>query len=89
MDAHRKPFDGTDLLTKFEQEFLREPYRAYYIAKRNNFFASVDGFKDLWNCFILANEIWMASPHRRHSPPRTRHGRQLRGGESAHLCMAA
>jgi hypothetical protein len=26
MDARRKPFDDADLLTKFEQEILREPY---------------------------------------------------------------
>jgi hypothetical protein len=58
MTARRKPFDDAELLTKFEQEFLRESYRGYYTAKRNNFFASVDGFKDLWDCFMLANDIW-------------------------------
>src|SRR5258708_8645431 len=59
MDARRKPFDDADLLTKFEQEILREPYKEYYTAKRNNFFASVEGFKDLWECFMLSNTIWM------------------------------
>jgi len=58
MDSHRqKPFDDADLLTKFEQETLQEPYRAYYTAKRNNFFASVEGFNDLWDCFMLSNTI--------------------------------
>jgi hypothetical protein len=59
MDARRKPFDDADLLTKFEQETMPEPYRGYYAAKRNNFFASVQGFKDLWDCFMLSNTIWM------------------------------
>jgi hypothetical protein len=59
MEARCKPFDDADLLTQFEQEMLREPYKGYYTAKRNNFFASVDGFKDLWDCFMLSNSIWM------------------------------
>jgi len=57
MDARRKPFDDADLLTKFEQEILQEPYRGYYAAKRNNFFASIEGFTDLWDCFMLSNTI--------------------------------
>jgi hypothetical protein len=59
METRSKPFDDADLLTKFEQEILQEPYKGYYTAKRNNFFASVDGFKDLWDCFMLSNTIWM------------------------------
>lgn len=59
MDARRKPFDDADLLTKFEQDILREPYKGYYAAKRNNFFASIEGFRDLWDCFMLSNTIWM------------------------------
>ena len=59
MDARRNPVDDADLLTKFEQDTLCEPYRGYYAAKRHNFFASIDGFKDLWDCFMLSNTIWM------------------------------
>jgi hypothetical protein len=59
MDARKKPFNEADLLTKFEQEMLCDPYKGYYVAKRNNFFASIEGFKDLWDCFMLSNTIWM------------------------------
>src|SRR6266849_8461172 len=58
MNPRRKPFDDADLLTKFEHEILREPYEEYYTAKRNNFFASVEGFRDLWDGFMLDNDIW-------------------------------
>ena len=59
MGTSRKPFDDADLLTKFEQEVLRDPYKGYYTAKRNNLFASIESFKDLWDCFMLSNTIWM------------------------------
>jgi hypothetical protein len=59
MATRRTPFDAADLLTKFEQETLREPYKAYYTTKRNNFFASVSSFKELWDCYMLSNTIWM------------------------------
>ena len=53
------PPNPSNLLTKFEQETMREPYREYYATKRNNFFASVQGFRPLWDCFMLANDIWI------------------------------
>jgi hypothetical protein len=48
-----------DLLGNFEQRELRSPYKDYYMVRRNNLFASIEAFRDLWDCFMLANEIWM------------------------------
>jgi hypothetical protein len=59
MGTRRQPFDESELLTRLEKETVSEPYRRFYVARKNNFFASVDGFKDLWACFMLSNTIWM------------------------------
>ena len=59
MDAHTLPFNDSDLLTPFEQRTLVEPYKGFYAAKRNNFFASLQGFPDLWDAFMRLNAIWM------------------------------
>ncbi len=59
MNARKIKFDEVDLLTKFERDTLCAPYRDFYVAKRNNLFASIDGLKDLWGCFMLANAVWM------------------------------
>jgi len=48
-----------DLLAKFEIDNIPEEYRQYYAAKRNNFFASVQNFPDLWRYYILLDGIWM------------------------------
>jgi hypothetical protein len=38
LPAMTPQLDYSDLLTKFEQENLREPYKEYYATKRHNFF---------------------------------------------------
>lgn len=48
-----------DLLLRFEQENLPPHYRDYYVAKRQNLFASIEGFSPLWRCFMLLDEIWL------------------------------
>ena len=38
----------TDLLVKFEIDNIPTEYREYYATKRNNFFASIQGFREMW-----------------------------------------
>src|ERR1700733_14736637 len=48
-----------DLLVSFESEHIPEFYKDYYKIKRNNFFASVQGFPELWQYYFLLDEIWL------------------------------
>jgi len=48
-----------DLLVKFEIDNIPADYREYYSTKRNNFFASIQGFRDIWNYYIMLDRIWM------------------------------
>lgn len=50
-------FDDKDLLTDFERRFTG-PYKEYYLAKRNNLFASIQSFPDMWDCFMLLDRIY-------------------------------
>jgi hypothetical protein len=45
------------LLLPFERKSIAEHYRPYYLAKRNNFFASVQGAPDLWRYYQLLDKI--------------------------------
>ena len=49
----------TDLLVPFEIQNFPSEYRQYYATKRNNLFASIQGFRDLWNCYHMLDQIWM------------------------------
>ena len=49
----------SDLLVKFEIDNIPADYREYYSTKRNNFFASIQGFRDIWNYYIMLDRIWM------------------------------
>jgi hypothetical protein len=52
--------DETDkLLHKFEIDNIPNEYRAYYGIKRNNFFASIHGFPEMWQCYLRLDTIWM------------------------------
>lgn len=42
-----------------ERRFLREPYKEFFLAKRQNFFATLQAFLDVWDCFMRLDEIWM------------------------------
>jgi len=57
-NSKSKP-EETDLLVPFEIATIPESYREYYRTKRNNFFASVQRFGDLWKYYILLDEIWL------------------------------
>jgi hypothetical protein len=45
-------------LLPVENAHLRGEYRNYYLHKRNNFFATIQAFPKLWDCFLLLDEIW-------------------------------
>lgn len=49
----------TDLLVQFEIINIPDEYREYYKTKRNNFFASIQGFHELWEYYIRLDAIWM------------------------------
>jgi hypothetical protein len=49
----------TDLLVPFEIQNLPADYREYYKIKRNNFFASIQGFPEMWRYYILLDAIWL------------------------------
>ena len=47
------------MLLPFEEEKLRKEYKNYFIAKRTNYFASIESLPDLWDCYLSLDEIWM------------------------------
>jgi len=46
-----------DLLLPAERKVIAEHYRSYYLAKRNNFFASLQTSPDLWRYYQLLDKI--------------------------------
>jgi tetratricopeptide (TPR) repeat protein len=57
--APRKNLKETELLVKFELDNIPSDYREYYSAKRNNFFASIQGFREMWDYYLRLDAIWM------------------------------
>jgi tetratricopeptide (TPR) repeat protein len=54
------PLEETDkLLHKFEIDNIPAQYREYYGIKRNNFFASIQGFHEMWEYYLRLDAIWM------------------------------
>jgi hypothetical protein len=49
--------DQDQILVKFEEENLADPYKEYYAAKRNNFFATIFQLPALWEGFMLLDKI--------------------------------
>lgn len=49
----------TDVLLTFENEHFSSEYKEYYKAKRQNFFATIQSFPGLWDCFQRLDQIWM------------------------------
>jgi hypothetical protein len=47
------------LLVKFETDNIPAQYREYYGIKRNNFFASIQGFPEMWEYYLRLDAIWM------------------------------
>lgn len=48
-----------DVLLPFEQQNMPLEYMEYYGYKRNNFFASIQKFRDQWNYYLKLDAIWM------------------------------
>jgi hypothetical protein len=46
------------LLVEFETKNLPDDYRKYYKIKRNNFFASIEMYPQLWAFFCKIDAIW-------------------------------
>jgi hypothetical protein len=46
-------------LVKFEIDNIPDEYRGYYGIKRNNFFASIQGFPEMWECYLKLDAIWL------------------------------
>jgi hypothetical protein len=51
--------EEAELLLPFESQHIPPAYKEYYKIKRNNFFASIQGFPEVWRCHILLDEIWL------------------------------
>jgi hypothetical protein len=47
-----------DLLVPFEMQNLPAYYKEYYTTKRQNFFASIQLFPELWTYYTLLDKIW-------------------------------
>src|ERR1035438_10467283 len=46
-----------EFLTAFERTNLPPEYKQHYLAKRQNFHASIQGFPELWNLYLLLDKI--------------------------------
>lgn len=58
--AQPNTLEDTDkLLQKFEIDNIPAQYREYYGIKRNNFFASIQGFREMWEYYLRLDAIWM------------------------------
>jgi len=49
----------SDLLVPFEIRNIPDKYREYYAIKRHNFFASIQGFAEIWKGYHLLDAIWL------------------------------
>jgi hypothetical protein len=47
------------LLLKFEIDNIPDDYREYYGAKRQNFFASIQRFRETWDLYLRQDAIWL------------------------------
>ena len=47
------------LLLDFERLAFSRGYAEYYAVKRNNFFANIQSFREVWQCFMALDEFWM------------------------------
>ncbi len=48
-----------DILVQFELENIPAEYREYYAARRQNFFASIQSFSEMWKYYHLLDAIWL------------------------------
>jgi hypothetical protein len=58
VDYKAQAIPESELLVPFESQSLPADYKEYYLAKRQNFFASIQGFPETFNCYMLLDELW-------------------------------
>jgi|SRR5215831_15743017 len=51
--------DENALLVEFERRHIPQDYREYYATKRNNFFASIQNFSELWDLYLRLDAVWL------------------------------
>jgi hypothetical protein len=49
----------SDLLVPFEIQNIPDKYREYYRIRRHNFFASIQGFSEMWRYYHRLDSIWL------------------------------
>ncbi len=49
----------SDLLVPFESQNIPAEYKEYYKIKRNNLFASIQRFPEMWKYYTLLDAIWL------------------------------
>ena len=59
MTETKNSISESDLLVPFEIQNIPREYKEYYLAKRQNFFASVHGFSETFDCYMLLDKIWL------------------------------
>ena len=59
MTETKNSISESDLLVPFEIQNIPREYKEYYLAKRQNFFASVQGFSETFDCYMLLDKIWL------------------------------
>ena len=47
------------ILVPFEEENFHKDYREFYEAKKNNLFAFIQRFREVWECCQMLDDIWM------------------------------
>jgi hypothetical protein len=60
---NEKSAPENELLVPFESQNLPTEYKEYYLAKRQNLFASIQGFSEIFNCYMLLDRIWLREFH--------------------------
>lgn len=58
MDYKAHAIPESELLVSFESQSLPADYKEYYQAKRQNLFASIQGFPETFNCYMLLDKLW-------------------------------
>jgi len=51
--------DENALLVEFERRHIPQDYREYYATKRNNFFAIIQNFSELWDLYLRLDAVWL------------------------------
>jgi hypothetical protein len=59
-----------NLLVPFESQNLSPYYKEYYIAKRQNLFACIQGFPVIWEYYVRLDKIWFREFEDLNPPPR-------------------